>query len=136
MPLTSNSIKTLARTLVLLALLAPTHARGQTEEDPCAPEAQRSSQLMACARREFGEATAELTRARAELYADLEPRSRVKLRATERAWLRYRQTNCDAEASIYENGTIQPLIELRCMTRVTRERAAELKAQARTLKGE
>ena len=131
------SMKTILPTLVLLSLLAPTAApaRGQTEEDPCAPEAQRSSQLMACAQREFRQASAELTRARAGLNADLEPRSRVKLRAAERAWLSYRKTNCDTEASIYEGGTIQPLIELRCMTRVTRERAAELKAQFQTLHG-
>lgn len=57
------------------------------------------------------------------------------MRAAERLWLRYRKTNCDAEASIYEGGTIQPLIELRCMARVTRERAAELKLQSRTLIG-
>jgi uncharacterized protein YecT (DUF1311 family) len=130
-------IKTITPTLVLLLLLAPhaAPARGQAEEDPCAPEAQRSPQLMACAEREFRQASAELTRARAELNADLEPRSRVKLRATERAWLRYRKTNCDTEASIYEGGTIQPLIELRCMARVTRERAAELRAQFQTLHG-
>jgi uncharacterized protein YecT (DUF1311 family) len=130
-------MKTITRTLVLLLLLAPSAAlaRGQTEEDPCAPEAQRSSQLMACAEREFKQASAELTRARAELNADLEPRSRVKMRAAERLWLRYRKTNCDAEASIYEGGTIQPLIELRCTARVTRERAAELKLQSLTLRG-
>ncbi len=131
-------MKTLTRTLVLLLLLAPAAVpvRAQTEEDPCAPEAQRSSQLMACAEREFKQASAELTRARAELNADLEPRSRVKLRATERAWLKYRQTNCDTEASIYEGGTIQPLIQLRCMARLTRDRAAELRAQVQTLRGE
>ncbi|HEX8353426.1 MAG TPA: lysozyme inhibitor LprI family protein [Pyrinomonadaceae bacterium] len=129
-------MKTITRTLALLLLLAPHAARGQAEEDPCAPEAQRSQQLMACAEREFRQASAELTRARAGLNADLSPRSRVKLRATERAWLRYRKVNCDAEASIYENGTIQPLIQLRCMARVTRGRAAELKAQTQTLRGE
>ncbi len=90
---------------------------------------------MACARRHYAEATAELERARASLRADLSPGSRAKLRAAERLWLRYRKTNCDAEASIYEGGTIQPLIELRCMARLTRERAAELKTQARTLVG-
>ena len=130
-------MKTITRTLVvLLLLLAPAagFTRGQSEEDPCAPEAQRSPQLMACAEREFRQATAELTRVRAELGADLEPRSRVKLRATERAWLRYRKANCDTEASIHEGGTIQPLIELRCMARVTRERAAELRAQIQTLR--
>lgn len=133
----SKRMKTTTRTLVLLLLLAPSAApaREQTEEDPCAPEAQRSSQLMACAEREFKQASAELTRARAGLYADLEPPSRVKMRVTERAWLKYRQANCDAEASIYEGGTIQPLIRLRCMVRVTRERTAELKGQSRTLLG-
>ncbi|HEX8557639.1 MAG TPA: lysozyme inhibitor LprI family protein [Pyrinomonadaceae bacterium] len=137
-------MKTPAPTLVaaaaLLALLLGPCAAGargglQDEEDPCAPEAQRSPQLIACARRELRAADAELKRAREELNADLEPRSRVKLRASERLWLRYRKTNCDAEASIYANGTIQPLIELRCMARLTRGRAAELRAQLQTLRG-
>lgn len=130
-------IRTLLPTLAALILLAPAAAAsgGQIEEDPCAPEAQRSPQLMACARRQYAEATAELERARAGLRADLEPRSRAKMRAAERLWLRYRKTNCDAEASIYEGGTIQPLIELRCMARLTRERTAELKTQHQTLVG-
>jgi uncharacterized protein YecT (DUF1311 family) len=131
------STKTLLAALAALLLFAPAAAAagGQTEEDPCAPEAQRSSQLMACARRHYAEAARELERARAELHTDLSPGSRAKLRAAERLWSRYRKTNCDAEASIYEGGTIQPLIELRCMARVTRERTAELKAQSRTLVG-
>jgi uncharacterized protein YecT (DUF1311 family) len=90
---------------------------------------------MACAERKFKQATAELKRVRDELYSDLDPRSRMKLRATERAWLRYRKSNCDAEASIYEGGTIQPLIQLRCMTRLTLARAEELKTQTQTLNG-
>lgn len=124
--------------VILLLLLAPTSrdVLGQTQqEDPCDPEAQRSPQLMACAERKFKEATAALKHVRDELYSDLEPRSRVKFRATERLWLGYRKSNCDAEASIYEGGTIQPLIQLRCMTRVTQERADELKAQVQELHG-
>ena len=130
-------MKTVTRTLLLIALLAPAAApaRAQAGEAPCAPEAQRSPQLMACARRHFAEASTDLGRVRSELFDDLEPRSRVKLRAAERLWLQYRKTNCDAEASIYEGGTIQPLIHLRCMTRLTRERAAELREQVRTLRG-
>lgn len=119
---------------VLLAPLAPA-SRGQIAEDPCDPEAQRSPQLMACAERRFREAAAELKSVRGALYSDLSPRSRAKLRAAERLWLGYRKSNCDAEASIYEGGTIQPLIQLRCMARLTRERAAELKAQTQTFNG-
>ena len=130
-------MKTFVTTVVILLLLAPaTPGTGvQTAEDPCDPDAQRSPQLMACAERKFKEATVELKRVRAKLYEDLEPRSRVKLRAAERLWLRYRKSNCETEASIYEGGTIQPLIELRCMTRLTLERADELKAQIQTLHG-
>lgn len=124
-----------AAVIILCLVPASVRARGQDVEDPCAPEAQRSPQLMACAERKFKEATAGLKRVRDELYADLEPRSRVKFRATERLWLSYRKSNCDAEASIYEGGTIQPLIQLRCMARVTLERAEELKAQIQTLHG-
>ena len=120
---------------VITLLLVPAAARPQSREDPCDPDAQRSPQLMDCAERKFKEAAAELKRARAELYEDLEPRSRSKLRAAERLWLGYRKSNCDAEASIYEGGTIQPLIRLQCMARVTLERAGELRAQTRTLHG-
>ncbi|HEX8190127.1 MAG TPA: lysozyme inhibitor LprI family protein [Pyrinomonadaceae bacterium] len=132
------SVTTLA---LLLFFIAPPladatgRARGQAAEDPCDPEAQRSPQLMACAGRKFEEAAAGLKRVRDGLYSDLEPRSRVKFRAAERLWLGYRKANCDAEASIYEGGTIQPLIRLRCMTRVTLERADELKAQFQELHG-
>ncbi len=133
----TRRMRTFVPTVFIILLLAPTSlaALGQTQEDPCDPEAQRSPQLMACAERKFKEATAELKRVRAELYEDLEPRSRVKLRAAERLWLSYRKSNCDTEASIYEGGTIQPLIELRCMARVTLERAGELRAQIQTLHG-
>jgi uncharacterized protein YecT (DUF1311 family) len=128
-------MRTLVTTVVIILVLVPAGAGAQAAEDPCDPEAQRSTQLLACAERKFREAAAELKRVRAELYEDLEPRSRVRLRSAERLWLGYRKSNCDTEASIYEGGTIQPLIQLRCMTRLTLERADELKAQIQTLHG-
>jgi uncharacterized protein YecT (DUF1311 family) len=131
----TRGVRTLLTAVVIVILLAPPASRGQTAEDPCAPEAQRSPQLTACAERKFGEAAAELKRVRDKLYSDLEPRTRVKFRAAERLWLQYRKSNCEAEASIYEGGTIQPLIQLRCTTRLTLERAGELKAQTQTLYG-
>ena len=133
--MTRGARSLLTAAAVVITLLAPAAARGQTEEDPCAPEAQRSPQLMACAERKFREAAAELKRVRDGLYSDLGPRPRVKFRAAERSWLGYRKSNCDAEASIYEGGTIQPLIQLRCMARLTQERAGEIRSQTQTLYG-
>jgi uncharacterized protein YecT (DUF1311 family) len=126
-------MKTLVTTVAIILFAPVPCARSQTAIDPCTEGT--SPQQTACAEREFKAASDQLKRARSDLYEDLEPRSRVRLRAAERLWLRYRKSNCEAEASIYEGGTIQPLIELRCMARVTRERAAELKAQSQTLGG-
>lgn len=128
-------MRTFVPTVVILILLVPatTGAQSGSDEQPCSEGT--SPQQMACAEKQFEEASQQLKLARARLYEDLEPRSRVKLRAAERLWLKYRKTNCDAEASTYEGGTIQPLIQLLCMARVTRERAAELQAQTRTLSG-
>ena len=126
-------MKWFAPTGVILLFMSVSYARGQAAGDLCREGT--SPQQMACAEREFRAASDQLKRARAELYEDLEPRSRVKFRAAERLWLKYRKSNCGAEASIYEGGTIQPLVELRCTARVTRERAAELKAQTQTLSG-
>jgi uncharacterized protein YecT (DUF1311 family) len=101
-------MKTFVTTVVLLLFLVPwvagAHAQ-EGEEDPCAPEAQRSPQLMACAERQSRAAAVELKRARAELDQALEPRARLKLRAAERLWLRYQKSNCEAEASIYEGAS-------------------------------
>ncbi len=127
-------MKTSVTAAFVLLLFAPAlRARGQSAVDPCTEGT--SPQQMACAERDFRAASDRLKGARAELYKALEPRSRLKVRAAERLWLSYRKSNCAAEASIYEGGTIQPLIELRCMARVTRERADELKAQSQTLSG-
>ena len=127
-------MRTFVPTVVVILLLATVLcARGQSAIDPCTEGT--SPQQMACAERELKAASDQLKRARAELYEDLEPRSRVKFRAAERLWLGYRKSNCDAEASVYEGGTIQPLVQLRCVARVTRERAAELRTQSQTLRG-
>jgi uncharacterized protein YecT (DUF1311 family) len=124
--------------ILLLFGAAATEARGQqsaqSAEDPCADaDALRSPEQMACAEKELRAAEAELKQARARLTTDLEAPSRLRMRQAERAWLRYRKSNCDAEASIYEGGTIQPLIRTRCLARVTRARAEELRAQLKTL---
>ena len=55
-----RGVRTFLTAVVIILLLAPPASRGQTEEDPCAPEAQRSPQLTACAELKLREAAAEL----------------------------------------------------------------------------
>jgi uncharacterized protein YecT (DUF1311 family) len=127
--------------ILLLFGAAAAEARAQQQstrpaEDPCADmNALRSPEQMACAAKELRAAEAELKQVRARLTTSMEAPPRLRMKQAERAWLRYRKSNCDAEASVYEGGTIQPLIHTQCMARVTRERTEELRAQLKTLVG-
>jgi uncharacterized protein YecT (DUF1311 family) len=65
------------------------------------------------------------------LTADLAGRAGRDQRKLEKAqslWLRYREANCESEASIYEGGSIRPAIYSTCLASVTRERADRLRS--------
>lgn len=124
------------RNIVLCALLAPllltagawAKAQKQRQIQPCE---ERGSQAEAsgCAHREFKAADAELNRAYNRLAGILDAKEKALLKSSELAWIRYRDSNCAFESSQYAGGTMRPMIESFCLTRVTRARTAELKEQ-------
>jgi len=50
-----------------------------------------------------------------------------KLKATERAWIHYRNLHCDAARHENEGGSMSPMIWALCMEQVTTDRVEELK---------
>jgi uncharacterized protein YecT (DUF1311 family) len=50
----------------------------------------------------------------------------ANLRSSQLAWKKYRGANCDANAQIYEGGTIEPQIRSGCMKELAERRAADL----------
>ncbi|MAY62968.1 MAG: urease [Rhizobiales bacterium] len=59
------------------------------------------------------------------IYADRGvPTSFEALRTAQRAWIEYRDRQCEYEAYEYFGGTMQPMIGLTCQTRLTEERNA------------
>lgn len=52
--------------------------------------------------------------------------SLTKLLAAQRAWLTYRDANCDSVKFQYEGGSIQPMIWSQCMAETTQQRIATL----------
>jgi uncharacterized protein YecT (DUF1311 family) len=50
-----------------------------------------------------------------------------KLKATEKAWIAYRDLQCDAARFEYEGGSMNPMIWAICMTAVTEHRISDLK---------
>jgi uncharacterized protein YecT (DUF1311 family) len=126
----------MTRQIILCALLAPlllaaaagAKTQKQRQTQPCE---ERGSQAEAsgCAHREFQAADAELNRAYNRLAAVLDAEEKALLKTSELAWIKYRDSNCAFESSQYAGGTMRPMIESFCLTRVTRARAAELKEQ-------
>lgn len=124
------------RNTILCALLVPlllTAAAGaktqkQRQIQPCE---ERGSQAEAsgCAHREFQAADAELNKVYGRLAGILDPEQKALLKGAELAWIKYRDTTCTFESSQYAGGTMRPMIESFCLTRVTKARTAELKEQ-------
>ncbi|HEX8147238.1 MAG TPA: lysozyme inhibitor LprI family protein [Pyrinomonadaceae bacterium] len=123
------------RRIALCALLVPlflpaagAKTQKQRQIQPCE---ERGSQAEAsgCARREYEAADAELNKAYNRLAGILDAEEKALLKASELAWIKYRDSNCTFESSQYAGGTMRPMIESFCLARVTRARAAELKEQ-------
>ena len=51
-----------------------------------------------------------------------------KLRQAQLVWLRYRDANCESEASIYDGGSIRPAVYSTCLASITQERTRRMRA--------
>ena len=124
------------RRIILCALLAPVLLSGAAgaktqKERQIQPCEERGSQAEAsgCAHREFQAADAELNKVYGRLAGILDAGEKALLKEAELAWIKYRDSNCAFESSQYAGGTMRPMIESFCLTRVTRACTAELKEQ-------
>ncbi|NJO13902.1 MAG: DUF1311 domain-containing protein [Rhizobiales bacterium] len=57
----------------------------------------------------------------------------ASLLEAQRGWLRYRDAHCALEGYIARGGSLEPLLNSSCKTRLTQERTEELKALAQEL---
>lgn len=107
--------------IVVAALMLATTA-------PCpGPTTRDVEQCLAAG---LARADAELNRyyaaAVARLMRDGETTSLAKLRASERAWIAYRDAECDAVYDWWKGGTIRGAMTLGCRTRITEARTLEV----------
>lgn len=122
-------MRSLALTLILAA--GPAAAQGDID---CAT-AVVQMEMNWCAEQDYLAADAALNEAYAaamEALAGFEGRQAELLRDAQRAWIGFRDAACSAEGSLYEGGSIQPLMGTLCMTRLTEERTGDLRSHAET----
>lgn len=116
--------------LVLLICPAPHAARAQKKQrtqdaDPC-PDAHTQLAMNVCADAQYKKADAELNRAYQQLVR-ASGGSDAKLKSAQLAWLKFRDAECDYEASMYEGGSIMPMIYSFCLRDVTAARTKQLR---------
>jgi uncharacterized protein YecT (DUF1311 family) len=109
--------------LAALALVYPSFASGQNCKNPDTQMA-----MNVCAARDYEREDKRLNQAYRDLVAKLEQGKREKLRDVQRAWLSYRDLNCDFQSDDYQGGSIYSLIQSSCLAEMTKQRTKDLKA--------
>jgi uncharacterized protein YecT (DUF1311 family) len=105
----------------------PALAQHMNEKDsPCA-DVGTTSDLVTCLYKAGGLSDIELNKVYNEIRKSLDPNELKSLVATEKLWLKYRDSNCSAERELYGNGTAGPPVYLACLESMTRARTKELR---------
>ena len=113
--------------LALLLVLAVGPARAQKQKDPCA-NAQTQMEMNDCQAREYKRADAALNAAYKQLMAKVEDAGeRNALKASQLAWIKYRDANCEFESYLNKGGTMYSTVYDGCLTALTEERTRHLR---------
>jgi uncharacterized protein YecT (DUF1311 family) len=123
------SAKSWWRTLVrvslppsFLLLLLPGFSRAQCEDKKTTVD------TIDCLTTEFKKAGVELNRLYQVKIKKLSQADAARLRKAQRAWIGYRDAHCEAEAALYEGGSIAPVIQGSCRLKLTQLRTKEIEA--------
>lgn len=89
---------------------------------------QNQVEMNQCAFAAFETADAELNTVYQQLIGRIDKRYVASLRAAQRAWVPFRDAQCDFESMGWEGGSGRPMIQSGCLRRVTEERTLLLRA--------
>jgi len=119
-------IKNLTFTLILIATLGPiTSAQQNGKKNPC-DNAQTQVEMNDCAAKEYRAADQKLNKLYADLSSKLEPERLAKLKEAQRAWIKFRDADCEFRAYLNKGGTIYPMVYDGCMADNANNRVRQL----------
>lgn len=99
---------------------------GRTGEPDCS-QAVSTAEMRTCANRLYQEADAELNQVYRQLIAQLSAPRKTQLKASQQAWLAFRDKNADFAAGVAEGGSMASLVEVMELTAMTRTRTEQLR---------
>lgn len=106
--------------LTFFVFATGTVARAQCDD------AKTTLQINECFAKELKKADAELNSVYQSTMKKLEPADAVLLRKAQRAWLVYRDAQCEADRALWGQGTGGPAAFMSCKLELTRKRTAEI----------
>jgi uncharacterized protein YecT (DUF1311 family) len=116
------------RTLCIAAFLltaTPAFLAAQDDEEFC-PKGRTQLDMNNCAAAELAHADRALNETYQAVLRLLDPERVELLREAQRAWIRWRDAECEFEASEFAGGSMEPMIQALCLAHVTKERTKAL----------
>jgi uncharacterized protein YecT (DUF1311 family) len=106
---------------LLLLLLLPNLASAQCKD------AVSTKDMQDCMDSEWKRSDAELNRVYQESLKKLKPEQTALLKKAQRAWITYRDAQCEADYKMFAGGSAAPLALTQCRVTLTQERTKTLK---------
>ena len=97
-----------------------------THQSSQIPHSETTAGMVEQSQRDLKEANRQLTSVYARLLSRLDGPGKANLRRAQRAWIQYRDAQVAFEGSMYEGGSIRPVIEGNWLVTMTNDRAKEL----------
>lgn len=88
---------------------------------------QDQQEINQCAGDDYAAADAELNRVYKQLASAIDENWAPPLRAAQRAWVTFRDAECEFQSMGWEGGSGRPGVQAGCLERVTKERTDVLK---------
>jgi len=113
------------RTALIIILLLALPAFGQGID---CKNAKVQTEMNYCADRDFQAADKKLNATYRILLDSSDPKEKELLKAAERSWIAYRDSECAYETAGSEGGSIQPMEYSECLTQKTEAHIKELQS--------
>jgi uncharacterized protein YecT (DUF1311 family) len=120
--------------VVAIASLDPSSiARNETSfpkspvaQQPNCKNPQTQPEMNVCSRLDYQQADKKLQQVYDRLRSKLPNTSQQQLVSAQKAWIAFRDSNCDFQKSFFEGGSIAPTMLNGCLSDVTQQRTSEL----------
>lgn len=122
----TTTIFTLFLAIRTFGIVSPQPSAAQLAQQPNCKEPQTQFEINACAGIEYRNADNRLNQVYQQLLPNLAADRKQKLILAQRAWINFRDANCEFERSQFEGGTMAPAAQAGCLAQLTKTRTEQL----------